>query len=114
VAHSREVWDAFAAVSPLPYLPCITTGWDRRPWEGPKGINSPLHWYFTGRTPELVAQTVADAVAWMRQHPDVATRDEIGVMYAWNENGEGGYLMPTVGDGNAYLEALRPILTGGA
>jgi hypothetical protein len=116
VDYSPKVWDAFAAVSPLPYLPCITIGWDPRPWQGPDGLGPDSHvcWHFTGRTPELVAKTVADAVAWMRQHPDIVTSDEIAVMYAWDENGEGGYLMPTVGDGNAYLEALRPILTGQA
>lgn len=114
VAHSRTVWDAFAAASPLPYLPCITIGWDRRPWEGPLGINAPVSWHFTGRTPALVAKTVADAVAWMCRHPEKATPDQIAVMYAWNENGEGGYLTPTVGDGNAYLEALQPTLTGQA
>ena len=30
-------------------------------------------------------------------------------IYAWNEWGEGGYLLPTKSDGYSYLEALREV-----
>jgi len=29
------------------------------------------------------------------------------LIYAWNENGEGGYLTPTAADGTKYLEAVQ-------
>jgi len=28
------------------------------------------------------------------------------MLYAWNENGEGGYLTPTRAEGTAYLDAI--------
>ncbi len=32
------------------------------------------------------------------------------LIYAWNENDEGGWLTPTLYDGNARLEAVRRVL----
>jgi hypothetical protein len=33
------------------------------------------------------------------------------LVYAWNENGEGGYLTPTAADGTQYLEAVERAVT---
>jgi hypothetical protein len=33
------------------------------------------------------------------------------LLYAWNENGEGGYLTPTAVDGTEYLEAVERAIT---
>ena len=41
------------------------------------------------------------------KHPDKATSQRLLLIYAWNENGEGGYLTPTAKDGTAYLKAVQ-------
>ena len=50
-------------------------------------------------------------VRWLDKHPDKATPERLLLIYAWNENGEGGYLTPTAKDGTAYLEAVQQAIT---
>ncbi len=93
-----------------PYIPIITANWDKRPWEGPAGLNQKEGWYFTGRTPEQFEAVLQDAVKWMDEHPDSATRERMALIYAWNELGEGGYLVPTKGDPEGqYLKAIKSV-----
>lgn len=95
----------------LPYIPEITVGWDKRPWEGPNGLNQDEGWYYPDRTPEQFGQFVKDAITWMDENPEQTTADRMILLYAWNENGEGGYLVPTKGDPDGeYLKALREAL----
>ena len=49
--------------------------------------------------------------AWTTKHPDKATSQRLLLIYAWNENGEGGYLTPTAKDGTAYLKAVQRAIT---
>jgi hypothetical protein len=63
-------------------------------------------WY-VGRTPKLVEEFVRLGVRWLDRHPDKATRQRLLMLYAWNENGEGGYLTPTQADGDQYLNAVQ-------
>src|SRR5690606_6537795 len=37
-----------------PYIPTLTVGWDKRPWEDKTGLNQRQGWYFTGRTTKAV------------------------------------------------------------
>ena len=41
-------------------------------------------------------------VRWLDEHPDKATAQRLLLLYAWNENDEGGYLTPTAADGTEY------------
>ena len=62
-------------------------------------------WY-PDRTPKLVEEFVRVGVRWLDEHPDKGTAQRLLLLYAWNENGEGGYLTPTAADGTEYLEAV--------
>lgn len=84
-----------------PYIPVLNSGWDKRPWEGPDGLNQVEGWYFTGDTPELFKSFLSDAITWMDQNPTKTTRERLTLIYAWNELGEGGYLVPTKDDPEA-------------
>lgn len=81
-----------------PYIPCLNSGWDKRPWEGPNGLNQVEGWYFTGDTPDLFKSFLSDAITWMDQNPTKTTKERLTIIYAWNELGEGGYLVPTKED----------------
>jgi hypothetical protein len=104
-AH-RKSW---AGTREQPHIPCLTAGWDRRPWE--EGPNPKCCWYHPDRTPEQFGACVKDAVVWMEANPEKATPEKLMLIYAWNEFGEGGYLAPTKGDpGGAYLKAVKEVV----
>lgn len=104
-AH-RRIWNGFAEKAVLPYIPTVTTGWDMRPWEaGP-----PSAFYYTPRTPENIAAFVGEALQWARQHPTATPDQPLVLLYAWNENGEGGYLTPTDAEGDRTLKAIKQVI----
>jgi len=111
----RELVDyhklAWKGAPELPYIPEVTVGWDKRPWEGPDGLDQKPGWYFPDRTPEAFAAFLRDAITWMDEHPEQTTPQRLLLIYAWNELGEGGYLVPTRGDPDAaYLKTIRSIV----
>ncbi len=95
-----------------PYIPEVTAGWDKRPWEGPSGLGQQQGWYFPDRSPEQFRQFLQSAVKWMDEHPDQTTAERLVLIYAWNEFGEGGYIAPTKADlDGAYLKVIREVTT---
>ncbi len=104
VKGSVEIWDAFAADGRRPYVPVVTDGWDSRPWA------ETAFWY--ERTPAQFEDFIEVALKWWRDHPEmhVTGRRPFILIEAWNELGEGSYIVPTKGDGDAYLKALRRAL----
>jgi len=50
---------------------------------------------------------------WMDANPDRTTTDRLGLIYAWNEIGEGGWLVPCKDDPNGvFLKAIRRAVFG--
>ena len=108
VAATQAVWGGSRE---QPYMPLIVAGGDKRPWEGPTGLNQAAGWYYPDRAPEQFARFLRDAVSWMDKHPHQTTAERIVLIYAWNEFGEGGYIAPTRGDPDGeYLQALRSVV----
>ena len=106
-AHQR----AWRGSQEQPYIPTLSVGWDKRPWEGPRGLGTVAGSYYPDRTPEQFASALESAIDWMDEHPDQTTAERIVLLYAWNEFGEGGYLAPTKGDPEAkYLKAVKQVL----
>jgi hypothetical protein len=94
-----------------PYLPTLSVGWDKRPWEGERGLGQKPGWYFPDRTPEQFAAALQSAIEWMDRHPEQTTAERLLLLYAWNEFGEGGYMAPTKGDPEgAYLQAVKQVI----
>jgi hypothetical protein len=49
----------------------------------------------------------------MDENPTKTAPDRIVMVYAWNEIGEGGYIVPTKGDPEGkYIKAIRDVLAG--
>lgn len=55
------------------------------------------------------SQNVQKAVAWVNARPDAAPARAI-LIYAWNENDEDGWLVPTRGDGDWRVRAVGQAL----
>jgi lysophospholipase L1-like esterase len=109
---------AWQAVPGQAYIPVATQGWDRRPWEasngeglGPNG--SPVSWYFDKGTPQQFGEMLARMAAWMEANPTAVTKDRLAIIYAWNEIGEGGWLVPCRDDPDGvYLKAIKHAVYG--
>jgi len=109
----------------IPTITFVTTGWDTRPrlehpvpWipgtvrldPTPAAEQKPLVDDVTAKPAEL-AKHLQEALEWTRNHRALNPAHAI-LMYAWNENDEGGWLIPTLGEGTARLEALANVLKG--
>jgi hypothetical protein len=106
-AHQK----AWLGTPEQPFIPEVTVGWDKRPWEGERGLSQKPGWYFPDRTPEAFGKFLQSSIDWMDQNPDRTTKERIVLVYAWNEFGEGGYLAPTKGDPEGkYLRALKEVV----
>ena len=96
-----------------PYIPLLTAGWDKRPWEGPDGLGQKEGWYYPDSSPEKFRNFLTDAVQWMDNNPTKTTKERLVLIYAWNEIGEGGYLVPTRDDPNAAkLKMIKEVAEG--
>jgi hypothetical protein len=96
-----------------PYIPVATVGWDRRPWESPDGLPWKVEpsWYFTGKTPLAFEQFLLKMRQWMDDNPNRITKDRLAMLYAWNEIGEGGWLVPCKEDPQGeYLKTIKRIV----
>ncbi len=99
----------------MPYIPCATAGWDRRPWEAVNGegfgSGVAVSAHFDRGTPAEPEQYIRSMAEWMDANPDKITKDYLGLIYAWNEIGEGGWLVPCKDDPDGeYLKAIRNAL----
>jgi len=119
VSAGEQSWDYYAQrLAEFHTIPSIQGGWDGRP--GNEFQLDHLWWF--ERTPDQFGGYVRDAVTWADDHPEQRVEPEpaspIVMVWAWNELQEGQQLMPTVGDGYGYGQALaqavglpRPELT---
>lgn len=113
---ARTKWELQKA-SGVPMVPIVSAGWDRRPraqaggvfWEEGPGKTE----YYAAPRGEELAEHVHEAIEWARANPQSAAAKAI-LIYAWNENDEGGWLTPTLRpDGSvdaSRLDCLRRVL----
>lgn len=93
-------WRALATSSSPPYVPSALSGWDARPI--PEGTN-----FVVGRSPAGVrAMAAAERDAIDRYARFRLGDTGVALVYAWNELSEGGYVVPTVADGDSYLRSV--------
>lgn len=96
-------------------IPWVTTGWDNRPrylnpvsWE----TVGPNDWVQTA-TPLEIAGHLQSAINWAQSNPTVDEANAV-LMYAWNENDEGGWIQPTLYSGTDRLDAIQNVLNPAA
>jgi hypothetical protein len=117
-AFEQHAW-ANALTTKTPYVPLVTTGWDKRPrqdhpvsWEKNAGYADQKTFPATA-TPAEIAAHLGRALAFVTAHPDVCPANTV-IVYAWNEHDEGGWLCPTWTPSGqpdtSRLDAIRSIL----
>ena len=105
---NRDFWNACKATG-KPVVPIVNTGWDNRPRRGKpdtKHLSGP---WFTEPTPRELGEHLHSAIQWNRDNAGAAQANTI-IIYAWNESDEGGWLVPTLSQGPARLDAIQKIL----
>ena len=113
-AAGHWTWDQAALHCPVPFIPTSMAGWDPRPWNEVEPTTGDLMYY--SRTPQDLATFVSDAIAWTsanpQMRPEPAPTPPLVLIEAWNEFGEGSHMLPTVGEGTSYSDAVAAMLTG--
>jgi len=114
-AEAVEFWDALAAHG-LDVVPTVMTGWDRRPriehpvpWEPYQQPGIGLDLYYETARPDQIAAHLRNCLRWIDGHPRAAPA-RVALIYAWNENDEGGWLIPTYPHDTGRIEAVRKAL----
>lgn len=110
VSAAQSIWSQNEALSSSKggtYIPVVTTGWDNRPWGNYESQLIASEAYIS-RDPTSVANLYAQAASWAWSHAshNPNPSQPIVMIEAWNELGEGAYMVPTQGDGTTYLAAL--------
>lgn len=111
VSYTQWNWDAYARANPQ-VVPWVTTGWDRRP-----RLENPVFWetqygqgvYYEPARPAEIADHLRAAIRWNAKNSAQAAANAV-IIYAWNEMDEGGWLVPTLSEKTARLDALRTVL----
>jgi hypothetical protein len=106
------IWGEYGRKSLLPVIPDVVPGTDARSPEGDHEPGRPTYWFT--RTPQELAAFVNDSIGWAESNPQVrmepAPAPPMVIMTAWNELGNGAYLVPTVDDGTGFGEAIATML----
>ncbi|MEQ9300513.1 MAG: PKD domain-containing protein [Cyclobacteriaceae bacterium] len=114
VTTAENRWDQKVTEYGIDVVPLVTTGYDPR---SRNNANNPTTWggfiestkYAATAQPQEIADHLANAFTWIAQNPSDAPANQI-LMYAWNEFDEGGWLCPTLADGDARLEAIENVI----
>ena len=91
-----------AAKAKVPYIPLVSTGWNKEPRK-----DNPVSWEVGHRyhkqkvftpagKPEEIATHLKNAFEFIGKNPDICKANAV-ICYAWNEYDEGGWLAPTRG-----------------
>jgi Glycosyltransferase WbsX len=106
----REVWPELDAVSPLPFFPAVSPGWDNAPRhnELPRRRSGnrnewPAALIVVDETPAAFEALVRQALAFLDARPGSPRILTVG---CWNEWTEGQYILPDTRLGYGMLEAL--------
>ncbi|MBW7457373.1 discoidin domain-containing protein, partial [Paenibacillus sepulcri] len=94
IASDHGNWDILAGYG-AQVIPTVTTGWDPRP-----RIDNPVSWasyslddWAQTATPSEIADNLQNALDWNESHHSSSLPNAV-LMYAWNENDEGGWIIP--------------------
>lgn len=113
LAQSNVAFWNQALTKGLKIVPPVSVGFDPRPVMATKvGYNRYKNTpYYAQGTPQEIAANLKNALYWTSHHAAAADANTI-LVYAWNENAEGGWLTPMLDPtlGNARLNAIGGVL----
>ena len=113
VAAAESDWFA-RRTRAMPMIPTAMAGWDQRPavatpepyYQIPSGVT--ITNYYEPGTPPAIAAHVANMLDFIEANPAQVPAN-VGLIYAWNEVVEGGWIMPTWQPGNPSGDLSRAL-----
>ena len=98
-AHFETMWRAATKAKDLPYIVPVGSNWDDRPRA--RGNAAVI----TGKTPDLFEKMCRASLAY------VDARNNLAVIEAWNEWGEGSFIEPDKEFDFEFLDRVRKVFT---
>jgi hypothetical protein len=93
-------------------VPILVAGWNPKPRIDNISIWSKHYHkdvYYNHATPTELAAHIQTGLQWMLDNKSAAVA-QCALVYAWNEHDEGGWLCPTLQEGNARIEAVGKMI----
>lgn len=113
--HAENFWERCKATG-AQVVPIVMSGWDRRPrvehpvpWETWQKPGEGIEKYYESPTPAELAAHLRRSLTWVAENAKSAPAQAV-LIYAWNENDEGGWLVPTLAEKTARIDAIRKVL----
>lgn len=109
----KKSWETIAPCADslgMKFLPSMTAGYDMRPWAADHPTLPASDYWYVQPTPLQIADQLNEIIEWTKANRHVVLGGNLSMIYAWNENGEGGWLTPTREEGSARLDAIRQIV----
>lgn len=78
-------------------------------WETWQQPNAGIEELYAAPTAPELSKHLGNAVAWIKAHLDT-THGKAVLIYAWNKNDEGDWLVPTLNEGHSHLRAVQSAL----
>jgi uncharacterized protein (TIGR03437 family) len=114
-SYAESQWDRFRATG-SPVVPMVMSGYDRRPrvenpafWESSQQPGVGLQYYYQAPQPSEIAGHLRNSFYWVNRDSNSDPANVV-LIYAWNENAEGGWIVPTLSEGSARLDAVHGAL----
>lgn len=100
----KAFWNTLKNASNKPLIPTITLNWDKRPWES---FDERASKRFSGFSGASVATSIQSCKQWIYENRNRVVEENIAMLYAWNEYGEGAWLTPSKVLGRSLLNGVK-------
>ena len=109
-ARNRAHWEKCRRTGKQ-VAPLVNAGWDPRPRYATEHVRlyGETRDWADQPSPEELAAHLEGAMDYVETHPESCEPRTI-LIYAWNETDEGSWLLPTLTEGAARLEAIKEML----
>jgi hypothetical protein len=109
IAKDYRSWDNISKCFKIPYIPTASLNWDPRP-QARNNQDLTSFQRYDGFSSRSVYQAVSSLKRWLVSNPDKTLNERIGLIYAWNEYGEGSWLTPSKNQKENLLDGVKQAL----
>ena len=109
IAKDYKTWDNISNCFKIPYIPTASLNFDARP-QARNQMEILTSKRYTGFSEASVYRAVNSLKTWLNNNPQKTAYERMGVIYAWNEYGEGAWLTPSKNQKENLLDGVKSVL----